>query len=139
MVGDEIENSSGLHLGSFRACAETGDVPHREDGLVALQLRESLLLHQSLSDVAWAQVKTFCVVILDQFSGYTPYYFQKNPMRFEDLEADAREDPMFFGTYRPAVIGYVTEAFTPEWCTTVYRADRDGMVELFRCSWDSSG
>lgn len=80
------------------------------------------------------------VIIIDQFSGPTPYSLQQNPMRWADLRKQVEEDPerFRFGFTQP-VIREVEENFYPQMATTVYAEGENGEVIVWKHRWDSSG
>jgi hypothetical protein len=79
----------------------------------------------------------FKVLIVDQFSGVSPYYLQKNPMRFDELVTEILESNA--RPWRQPRVEEVSNDFQPPMCTTVVRADKDGMAEVWKYRWDSSG
>lgn len=80
----------------------------------------------------------FKVLIVDQFVGPSPYDLQRYPTPFDALceQVIADYKP---SSFRKPEIREVTDDFVPEWCTTVIRANADGIAEAWRCHWDSSG
>jgi hypothetical protein len=80
------------------------------------------------------------VLIVDQFSGPTPYQLQQNPMRFDELcEEMLAAEGMRYG-YKTEVreVRDVASMVVPR-CTTVWHADAQGMAAMLTCRWDTSG
>lgn len=77
------------------------------------------------------------VLILDQFTGPSPYELQARPRLFEDVVAE--QMALAHPWKRPRLEDVDPEAFTLEMCTTVLRAREDGYAEVWRARWDSSG
>jgi hypothetical protein len=79
------------------------------------------------------------VIILDQFTGPSPYGLSITPMKFAELEE--RVTLGEFNTQwgvRPRVTE-VPEDYRPEMCETVYAENEDGNAYAWRYNWDSSG
>lgn len=79
----------------------------------------------------------FKVLIVDQFSSFSPYWLQQNGQSFEELCKTVLESKQW--TYREPVILEVEESFTPPFATTTFRAAPDGKAEVWKYRWDSSG
>ena len=85
----------------------------------------------------------FKILVVDQFSGLTPYWLQKNPTPFAELVSDENLAAMAavtpkFGT-KPHVLE-TDESWSPEMCQTSVRANPEtGLAEVWKCRWDSSG
>lgn len=85
---------------------------------------------------------SFKVLIVDQFSSYTPYSLRQNPVPFDTLCEQALAAASKPGPYVlrvPTEVREVTEDFWPEMCTTVIRADAAGLATAWLMRWDSSG
>lgn len=80
------------------------------------------------------------VLIVDQFSGISPYSLQQHPIKFDDLVTEILAlpyNPRSFH-FKPEVCD-VDDSFVPKMCTTVIRANADGYAEAWKYRWDSSG
>lgn len=77
------------------------------------------------------------ILVIDQFSGITPYELQQRPRMFDELVAEELAKPRHI---HPAqVLEVEPDNFQPEWATTVIRADDSGMAVVWMTRWDSSG
>lgn len=87
--------------------------------------------------------QSFRILVVDQFSGMSPYWLKNNPCQFEALVAEvlgqASVDPKKFGFRAPYVATVTEESYRPEMATTSFRAKADGMAEVWKSRWDSSG
>lgn len=91
------------------------------------------------------------ILLVDQFSGITPYELSRRPMTFEELIAlvqknwDQRAEELMAQYGAGAWLGQapevldVDEKYQPPFATTTFRAGDDGMAEVWRYRWDSSG
>ena len=79
------------------------------------------------------------VIILDQFTGPSPYALSVHPMKFTDLEECLAlgQFPASYGV-QPRLAD-VPEDYRPAMCETVYAEDEDGNAYAWRYNWDSSG
>jgi hypothetical protein len=83
--------------------------------------------------------KTFKILIVDQFASVpSPYQLQQRPMPFDDLckLALAARQPSYG---HKAEVKEVDDSFSPPMCTTTFRADPEGIAEVWKYRWDSSG
>jgi hypothetical protein len=80
------------------------------------------------------------VLIVDQFSGPTPYQLQQNPMPFDELCAEMLAVESLRYGYKTEVreIGDPATMQVPR-CTTVWHADEKGMAQVLCYRWDTSG
>jgi len=81
------------------------------------------------------------ILVVDQFSGITPYWLSQNPILFNELCAEAHialERQQLWGFTSPRLLD-VEESWTPEIGQTALRAGKDGLVEIWKCKWDTSG
>lgn len=87
-----------------------------------------------------AAKRTVRVLIVDQFFGVNPYQLQKHPKTFDALVTECLNQlyPQSISYHKPEVKD-VPEDFRPEYGTTVLRAGANGMAELWKYNWDSSG
>lgn len=82
------------------------------------------------------------ILLLDQFSGITPYSLQQNPEQFDDLvrrvmsPAEAQSWTAFT---RPLLIDRADDDFYLPMGTTAIEADANGRAQVWRTHWDSSG
>lgn len=79
------------------------------------------------------------VIIIDQFTGPSPYQLQQQPMRFCELR-----ERLSLGQYaaRYGVVPREVEVaanYRPALCETIYTEDASGNVAVWRYNWDSSG
>jgi hypothetical protein len=80
------------------------------------------------------------VLIVDQFSGPSPYELHLHPITFDDLIAKVQRDEAEHRPSHPSrVVEVDEETFSPQWCTTAFCADPDGWAITWRMNWDSSG
>lgn len=79
----------------------------------------------------------FKVLIVDQFSSITPYSLQEHHVPFDALaeQVIAEYKP---SSFRKPEIREVTDDFVPELCTTVIRANAEGVAECWKYHWDST-
>lgn len=84
------------------------------------------------------------VLIVDQFD-MNPYWLQQNPTKFEALHEallasyDAVKAKYPHTLSRRPVVQEVAEGYSPEMCTTILREGVDGLAEVWKYRWDSSG
>jgi hypothetical protein len=80
------------------------------------------------------------LLVVDQFSGLSPYWLSQNPSKFDELAAEmiGQNTPQ---TWRPAKVIEVEDVKThrAEHCTTVFYEDENGMAKHLCHNWDSSG
>jgi len=76
------------------------------------------------------------VLIVDQFSGVSPYALAKTPVLFEELaaEAIAAGHP-----WTKPEVKDVPDDFVPRMATTLVAADANGYAYVWRARWDTSG
>jgi len=89
-----------------------------------------------------AEKGTFPVVVVDQFSPYTPYAVEKLRLKVEDFLPGGTEYARYTAQpYRPKapLVLHVSDEFRPDWATTVLRPGADGALEVWKTRWDSSG
>lgn len=79
------------------------------------------------------------VLIVDQFVGPTPYQLQKAPMEFAQLCAEMLAEELHPTFFRARIQEIEPATFRAPHCTTVWRADDDGMATMLTCNWDTSG
>ena len=81
------------------------------------------------------------VLIVDQFSGVTPYYLQQNPTPFDDLCEELLEhEKKSPNRWNPTRVEEVDgNTFVPPRCTSVFAATDEGLAYLFKWNWDTSG
>lgn len=79
------------------------------------------------------------VLIVDQFSGLGPLALaHSHPLQFEDLVTQMLSAAA--PAYGPAPrVDYVPEDYRPALCTTIIRAGSNGLAEVWKYRWDSSG
>ncbi len=79
------------------------------------------------------------ILVVDQFCGLSPYWLQQHPTNFEQLAKEVLSERVAsIGRKTPQLLE-VDESYSPPWCTTIFRADADGMAEVWKYRWDSSG
>lgn len=78
------------------------------------------------------------VLIVDQFSGVSPYNLQQHPVPFEELIDQVINGPQYSSIRKPEV-REVPLDFKAEFLTTVLKADANGNAEVWTYNWDSSG
>lgn len=80
------------------------------------------------------------VLIVDQFSGVSPYYLKQDPQKFDDLcKRVLNAEPSKIFLHRKPELKEVDDNFQPPFATTVLRADKNGNAEVWRANWDTSG
>lgn len=80
------------------------------------------------------------VLVMDQFVGPSPVDLQQHPLRFDELVREALDyNAELKHAWNKSKVLEVEDDYKPEWATTVYRADADGMAEVWKHRWDSSG
>ena len=80
------------------------------------------------------------VLVIDQFSGISPYKLQNSPpIPFDSLVSAVFERHESTPYYRKPEILEVNEDYNPPFATTVLRANADGNAEVWKYRWDSSG
>ena len=78
------------------------------------------------------------VLIVDQFSGVSPYDLQRHPVKFDDICREILSaKPPSYG--QKASLEEVPDDYEPRFCTTVIAADENGNAYAWRYNWDSSG
>lgn len=83
--------------------------------------------------------RKFKVLVVDQFSGLTPYWLSQNSTQFEALCASVMSETTAHGAFNPPKVLEVDETFRTPFTTTCFRADVDGNAEIWQYRWDSSG
>lgn len=83
------------------------------------------------------------ILIVDQFSGISPHFVQKNGWSFDAL-CEAALAPENARAVNPSMgvkaeVLDVEENYMPPFCTTTFREGADGKVEVWKYRWDSSG
>ena len=78
------------------------------------------------------------IVILDQFSGPSPYMLQQEPLVWEEFLAGVRGG-LFASRWRPAQIVEADQVPALRMATTAYCRADDGTVMVAGDRWDSSG
>lgn len=79
------------------------------------------------------------VLVVDQFSGFTPYWLQEHPTRFDDLcDLAVNHEPQTWVRHVAQILD-VEESYVPPFATITYRADAHGMAEVWKLRVDSSG
>lgn len=76
------------------------------------------------------------ILLVDQFSGLTPRWLQQHPTTFEALCKELVQMPP---GWREAQVLDVEESYCPPMATSTFRAGADGMAEVWKCRWDTSG
>jgi len=79
------------------------------------------------------------VIILDQFTGPSPYTLSIEPMKFTELE-----EYLSLGWFKAGYgvtprVADVPDDYHPAVCETVYAENEDGNAYAWRYNWDSSG
>ncbi len=77
------------------------------------------------------------VIILDQFTGPSPYALSIKPMKFTELAELYNGLGASYGV-TPRVCE-VPDDYRPALCETVYAEDASGNAYAWRYNWDSSG
>lgn len=77
-------------------------------------------------------------VVVDQFSGPTPYTLQKQPIKWEQFIKDVKDGEYDRYNGRAAEIIHADKSYRPAWGTTVYKKDPNGNVQVWLSNWDSS-
>ena len=79
------------------------------------------------------------VIIIDQFTGPSPYQLQQTPMPYRELQ-ERLELGQYVARYgvKPREVE-VPETYRPAMCETVYTEGPQGEVQVWRYNWDSSG
>lgn len=86
-------------------------------------------------------VATRRCLVVDQFSGITPYWLQQEKPTFEALCADvmkAVSEGRHLG-FRTPTIEDLPLDYHPNWGETVLAEGEDGRAVIWKCKWDSSG
>jgi hypothetical protein len=80
------------------------------------------------------------VLIVDQFFGPSPFYVMQKRPTLDELVAISESMVMkAVPLVRKPVVKDVPDDFSPDMCTTVYAADKDGIAFMWKYRWDSNG
>lgn len=81
---------------------------------------------------------TFKVLILDQFSGVTPYWLDEHRQSFDELCTMTVRSDFYNGLGRKPLVKEVDATFRTSYGTTCLRAAVDGTAEVWQYRWDSN-
>jgi hypothetical protein len=80
------------------------------------------------------------VLLLDQFSGVTPFSLQENPTKFDDLvKLTTTPSERWWGYKTPQLHEHVADDFELPMASTAIISDDNGYARVWRARWDTSG